>query len=390
MNKSVQASSRLRVVMLMVASLAPLPWVSGCGGGGGSDSPAPPPPAPVPAPPGPAPTDTSYLHYKNIGLVPQTLPSGDKTVRAYGNFTGSGRLDYFRAVSTYDKNLPPDQATAGRFEFYAKQADGSFVLDTALLPVATGCVQPGKAIVGDFNGDGRPDVFVACYGYDAPPYPGERNKVVLSQPDGTYVISDASADSGFNHAASAADLNGDGKLDVVVVNNFDADRAYTLINDGSGHFTREASSRLPSAIKPGNYFSVELVDVNEDGWLDLVVGGHEYESAPTSVFINPGTNIFTSVTPTLVPGVANEGVVLDFTLTGTGSTRTLWVLRTSGNDGTFYQGRTVQKVAYPSMSATVPLNDRTLPWIPALIPATVGGAAVVTSDNAAEAVSLPQ
>ena len=390
MNKSVQASSRLRVVMLMVASLAPLPWVSGCGGGGGSDSPAPPPPAPVPAPPGPAPTDTSYLHYKNIGLVPQTLPSGDKTVRAYGNFTGSGRLDYFRAVSTYDKNLPPDQATAGRFEFYAKQADGSFVLDTALLPVATGCVQPGKAIVGDFNGDGRPDVFVACYGYDAPPYPGERNKVVLSQPDGTYVISDASADSGFNHAASAADLNGDGKLDVVVVNNFDADRAYTLINDGSGHFTREATSRLPSAIKPGNYFSVELVDVNEDGWLDLVVGGHEYESAPTSVFINPGTNVFTSVTPTLVPGVANEGVVLDFTLTGTGSTRTLWVLRTSGNDGTFYQGRTVQKVAYPSMSATVPLNDRTLPWIPALIPATVGGAAVVTSDNAAEAVSLPQ
>ena len=40
-----------------------------------------------------------------------------------------------------------------------------------------------------------------------------------------------------------------------------------------------------------------VVDVNEDGWLDLVMGGHEYESAPTSVFINPGTNVFTSVTP---------------------------------------------------------------------------------------------
>ena len=389
MQTSEVVASRLRVVMLTVASLAPLPWVGGCGGGG-SDSPAPPPPAPVPAPPGPAPTDTSYLHYKNVGLVPQTLPSGDKTVRAYGNFAGNGRLDFFRAVSTYDVALPADQATPGRFEFYAKQADGSFVLDTALLPVSAGCVQPGKAIVGDFNGDGRPDVFVACYGYDAPPYPGERNKVVLSQPNGTYVIGDASTDSGFNHGASAADLNGDGKLDVVVVNNFDADRAYTLINDGSGHFTREASSRLPSAIKAGNYFGVELVDVNEDGWLDLVVGGHEYESAPTSVFINPGTNVFTSVTPAVVPAVANEGVVLDFTLTGTGSTRTLWVLRTSGNDGTFYQGRTVQKVAYPSMSATVPLNDRTLPWIPWLIPATVGGAAVVTSDNAAEAVSFPQ
>ena len=387
--KKSEAADRLRVVMLMVASLAPLPWLASCGGGG-SDAPAPPPPAPAPAPMGPAPTDTSYLHYKNIGLVPQNLPAGDKTVRAHGNFAGNGRLDFFRAVSTYDLNLPAAQATAGRFEFYAKQADGSFVLDTARLPVATGCVQPGKAIVGDFNGDGRPDVFVACYGYNAPPYPGERNKVVLSQPDGTYVVSDASSDSGFHLAASAADLNGDGKLDVVVVNNFDAERAYTLINDGTGHFTREAVSRLPTAIRTGNYFSVELVDVNEDGWLDLVVGGHEYESAPTSVFINPGTNVFTAVTPAVVPAVTNEGVVLDFTLTGSGATRTLWVLRTSGNDGTFYQGRTVQKVAYPSMSATLPLNDRTLPWIPWLIPANVGGAAVVTSDNAAEAVSFPQ
>jgi hypothetical protein len=384
--KNAAVPTRLRAMMLMAASLALLPWVGGCGGGAD----AAPAPTPAAAPPGPAPTDTSYLHFKNVGLVPQTLPAGDKTVRAYGNFAGNGRLDYFRAVSTYDVTLPAAQATPGRFEFYAKQADGSFVLSTTLLPVATGCVQPGKAIVGDFNGDGRPDVFVACYGYDAPPYPGERNKVALSQPDGTYVISDASTDSGFNHGASAADLNGDGKLDVVVVDNFDANRAYTLVNDGTGHFTREATSRLPAAIKAGNYFSVELVDVNEDGWLDLVVGGHEYESAPTSVFINPGTNVFTSVAATVVPAVTNEGVVLDFTVTGSGSTRTLWVLRTSGNDGTFYQGRTLQKVAYPSMSATLPLNDRTQPWIPWLIPATVGGAAVVTSDNAAEAVSFPQ
>lgn len=373
---------------LMAAAIA-LGALGACGGGG-SDSPAPAPAAPAAAPAGPAPTDTSYLHYKNIGLVPQALPAGDKTVRAYGDFAGNGRVDYFRAVSTYDVNLPAAQATPGRFEFYAKQSDGSFVLDGALLPVATGCIQPGKALVADFNGDGRPDVFVACYGYDAPPYPGETNKVVLSQPDGTYVISDASADVGFNHAASAADLNGDGHVDVVVVDNFDADRAYTLINDGSGHFTREAASRLPTAMRAGNYFSVELVDVNEDGWLDLVVGGHEYESAPTSVFVNPGTNVFTSVAPAVVPAVANDGVVLDFTVTGTGSTRTLWVLRTSGNDGTFYQGRLIQKVAYPSMGSSVVLDDRSSPWIPWLIPATVGGAAVVTSDNMAEAVLLAQ
>ena len=51
--------------------------------------------------------------------------------------------------------------------------------------------------------------------------------------------------------SNCIDDDGDGKIDVVVVDNFDADRIYTLINDGSGHFTREATSRLPTAMRTG-------------------------------------------------------------------------------------------------------------------------------------------
>lgn len=312
-------------------------------------------------------------------------------MRAYGNFTGSGRLDLFRAVLTYDVSKPQSAATPGRFEFWAKQADGSFIRNTTLLPQSDGCMHPRKPIVADFNGDGRPDVFVACHGYDASPFPGERNKVVLSQADGSYRISDASSDVGFWHGASAADLNGDGKIDVVLVNNFDPDRALAMINDGNGRFTREAVSRMPRSMRnQGGFFSIELADVNEDGRLDLIVGGHEFENAPTAIFLNPGSNDFSSVNPTIVPAVPNEGVVLDFTLTGTGAGRTLWVVRTSGGDGSFYQSRTVQRVAYPSMSSTVVLQQRPAAWIPWLIPATVNGAAVVASDNAQEGVSIPQ
>jgi len=270
------------------------------------------------------------------------------------------------------------------------QADGSFVLNTSVMTQTNGCVHPRKAIVADFNGDGRPDVFVACHGYDAIPFPGETSKVVLSQPTGTYVVSDASSDIGFNHAASAADLNGDGRIDVVVVNNFDSNRAYVLLNDGSGHFNRETTSRLPTAMRGGNYYSVELVDVDEDGKLDLVVGGHEFDSAPTSVFINPGTNNFSAVTPAVIPAVVNEGVVLDFTLTGTGSSRAIWVVRTSGGDGTFYQSRVIQKVTWPALTSSVVLNNRPAKWIPWLVPAVTNGVSVVASDNAADATSVAQ
>jgi hypothetical protein len=177
----------------------------------------------------------------------------------------------------------------------------------------------------------------------------------------------------------------------MVVNNSDAVPAYVLLNQGTGSFVREAGSRLPASITgPRNYFSVELMDVDEDGKADLVLGGHEWESAPTMVLINPGNNDFSSVTPVTLPAVANEGVVLDFAITGTGVSRALWVLRTSGGDGTFYQSRTVQKVTWPALTSTVPLSERPAPWFPWLLPATISGQAVMVSDDSTVGVSVAQ
>jgi len=361
-----------------------------CGGGGSTDTPSAP--SGAGALPAVQLTKNSYANYKTIGLRPQVLPSGGgNTIRAYGNFAGNNRLDLFRSVTTYNPSLPQSQATPARFEFFAQQPDGSYALSTAIMPQTNGCLHARKAIVADFNNDGKPDVFVACHGYDAPPYPGERNKIVLSQPNGTYAVSDAATDVGFNHGASAADLNGDGLPDVVVVSFFEADRAYVLLNDGTGHFVRDSTSRIPTAMRGGGpFFSVELVDVDEDGHLDLLVGGHEFDNAKTSVFLNPGTNVFTSVIATVLPPVANEGVVLDFTVTGTGPTRTLWVVRTSGGDGTFYASRVIQRIAYPSLTSSVVLNQRPAQWIPWLIPASINGANIIASDNAADGISIPQ
>ena len=312
------------------------------------------------------------------------------TTRAYADFSRHGRLDLFTATLTYSTASPPAQATPSRFEFWLKQADGGYVPDTTMLVSSDGCIHPRKALVADFNNDGRPDVFVACHGYDASPFPGEKNKVVLSQANGTYSVQDASTDVGFFHAGSAADLNGDGLADVVLVNNFDPQGGLVLLNQGNGTFKREIGERLPSSIAGKPYFSVELVDINEDGKLDLLLGGHEWQGAPTIAVINPGNNDFSHASPITLPAVPGYGVVLDFAVTGTGPTRTLWVLRTSGGDGTFYQGRVIQKVQWPNLVTSVVLNQRPAQWIPWILPATVGGQSVITSDDAASGVSVPQ
>jgi len=59
-------------------------------------------------------------------------------------------------------------------------------------------------------------------------------------------------------------------------------------------------------------------------------------------------------------------------------------------EGTFYQSRTVQKVPWSDRSSTVPLSQRPAQWFQWLIPATVSGQSVMTTDGASFGVSRPQ
>lgn len=369
--------TKLNLTSIVASSV----MIASCGGGGGGDNNNA---LVASSSPALSVNDNSYRNFKQIGLSAQNLPViGD--ARAYGRFSGGSELDLFVATLNYSpRTSTPQTAQPSTFAIYKKQTDGSYTISNDILTSTAGCIHPRKAITADFNGDGKQDIFVACHGYDSSPYPGERSKVVLSQSNGTYRIADASSDIGFFHSASAADLNGDGYPDVVLVNNFDSKSALVLINKKDGTFQRETGTRLPTRLAGKNYFSIELVDINGDGILDLLVGGHEWEGATTLAFINPGNNIFEGVTPITIPAVPNEGVVLDFVATGSGSTKQLWVLRTSGGDGTFYQSSTLQRINLANLSSTVVINNRPANWVRWILPTTTSGQNTISSENAAD------
>jgi hypothetical protein len=48
-------------------------------------------------------------------------------------------------------------------------------------------IHPRKIVIADFNGDGKPDIFIADHGYDVAPFPGAQSTLILSTPDGHYV-----------------------------------------------------------------------------------------------------------------------------------------------------------------------------------------------------------
>jgi hypothetical protein len=106
----------------------------------------------------------------------------------------------------------------GTIHFY-KMINGQWIDHTSdILSNNVGCLHPRKAVVADFDGSGKPGVFFACHGFDAPPYPGEQPHFLLPQSNGTYQNVTLPF-SGYFHGASAADFNGNGHADIVVTDN---------------------------------------------------------------------------------------------------------------------------------------------------------------------------
>jgi len=130
-----------------------------------------------------------------------------------------------------------------------------------------------KLLIGDFNNDSYPDIF-SCVGFDLPT--NSANKIqtqvchlLFNLPDG-FKIKEFDDQIGFWHTGCSGDIDNDGDLDIIIFNfNYHGNNVCSKIlwNDGKGNFTYDISGF--SEIAPVDHS--ELYDVNNDGFLDLVI-----------------------------------------------------------------------------------------------------------------------
>ncbi len=302
-------------------------------------------------------SSSSYANSKENTFFSRDFPldpSGTRplTGDAQAFFTWpDGSEGLFLARLQYWNARGPGALTPSLFQFYKRVAGAWRPHAPSIEKRAENCLHPRKAIVADFNRDGRADFVIACHGYDARPYPGEHAIGIMSTPTG-YVQDIVTDRVEFYHGGSAHDFNGDGYPDLVLTL---LNGTRTFINDGTGKF---APSREYSFGQFRRAFHIELTDVDGDGKFDIVGGSHEWEDA-TRIVLNPGNNKFGRGAETIIiPPVPGGGTIVDFVYVK--SNRALYVLRTGDgryNGTTYYEGLWLQKFSLDKKTSTLLIAD---------------------------------
>jgi Big-like domain-containing protein/VCBS repeat protein len=201
---------------------------------------------------------------------------------AVADFNGDGKLDL--VVANCGSGCQTGTGTVG-----VLLGNGDATFQTAVT-YGTGGIGAHQVIVADVNGDGKPDLIIPNTGQTSQncPYGPGSVGVLLGKGDGTFepaVVYGSGGDFAFSVAV--ADVNGDGKLDLLVAN-FYASTSCTvgplgvLLGNGDGTFQ-------PVLLGGPAYGQLALADVNGDGKLDLVTAGTSSDFAEVQLGNGDGT-----------------------------------------------------------------------------------------------------
>jgi len=228
----------------------------------------------------------------------------------------SGRADFY---------TPP---TPLRNALYRNNRDGSFSDVTEKAGVGAGGYGMGVA-VGDYNGDGFPDLYVTQYG---------RSILYRNNGDGTFTdVTEKAGVAAPGWASSAVwfDYDNDGRLDLFVCQFADYDKlrnqhcgdlglpaiagmneycypkpydplpSWLFHNNGDGTFT-DVSQKTGISEYSGKAWGVVATDINNDGWMDLFVSN---DTVANFLFANRGGKHFEEIGFTAGVGYGDAGKI---------------------------------------------------------------------------------
>jgi hypothetical protein len=233
--------------------------------------------------------------------LPQALRQNHGT--SLGDINGDGYTD----ILVNALNDP----TGHTEDLLVNDGTGHFTSMPSLLPAylksSTNVSGHTWSMMADLNGDGAADIVLGTW--TPSPY---ASQVLLNDGHGSFAnatpvdLPRSGIDKEIVVGIETIDLNGDALPDLVLsVTNggtnsdfYQVPYLQFLVNDGNGHFHDETQARLPQpkTVVPGAtpdwYLSTQIVDLNNDGFQDIVVD--DAGGGPSKVLMNDGHGVFTA------------------------------------------------------------------------------------------------
>jgi enediyne biosynthesis protein E4 len=259
----------------------------------------------------PSASGISFVHSSGRSTQ-KYLPESTGAGCAFLDYDNDGWMDIYLVNSgPCDFWTPPSPL---RNALYRNNRDGTFTDVTEKAGLPGGGYGMGAA-VGDYNGDGFPDLYITQYG---------RSILYHNNGDGTFTdVTEKAGVAAPGWASSAVwfDYDNDGRLDLFVCrfvdfskqkhhvcyapNNpelkglyeycypriFDPMPSWLFHNNGDGTFT-DVSEKLGIADNPGKSWGVVATDINNDGFLDLFVAN---DTTANFLFANRGGKKFEEI-----------------------------------------------------------------------------------------------